>query len=257
MTAGQRASQWTRVLAIAALLGAVPATAAAADTKTVTLEGAAFKPREVRIEPGDTVRWEYVNGGNHTVTFDDKSFDSHPNCRNLGILEDCFQDGDAPIRRTFETPGKFPYYCRVHGAANGQGMAGVVEVASDDSSATSGPTTSATSQVAPASTATTATTAPPTTSTTRPLSTSSTVIRSTTTTVPAETTTTFAPAEAPSFDPEAAAGEADVETEAASDTGDSGTAVPAIVALLLGVAGAGGALLWRLRPGRGAPKSKP
>lgn len=255
-----RAGRWVGVLAAAAALGGVISPAGAA-TETVKLEGLAFKPREMTIDAGDTVRWEYVSGGNHTVTFDDGSYDSNPNC--VATLQiNCFKQGDEPKRRTFEAPGTFPYYCRVHGGPNGQGMAGVVEVkGTSDSSTTSATATPVTAGGSGASTSTTETTVESTTTTTRELATSSTVILSTTTTVPEASTATFAPAEAPLLDPEDIPEVGDTETEAAGQAGDDGdgggSVVPAIVGLLLAVAGGGGALLWRLRPGRSGRGPKP
>jgi plastocyanin len=75
-----------------------------------------FSPKELHIKAGQTVTW--VNNGQtvHTVTADDNSFDS----------------GDfGPGKRfahTFTRPGRYPYFCQLHGAAGGLGMAGVVIV---------------------------------------------------------------------------------------------------------------------------------
>lgn len=249
-----RARRWVGALAVAMLAaGIAPAWA---DTKEVKLEGISYTPRDVKIDVGDTVKWEYVNGGNHTVTFDDGSFDSNPNCRGFGILEDCFQDGDEPIRRTFETGGKFLYYCRVHGGPGGQGMAGTVQVGDEaELPSSSTVTTSAATGGTSSASSTTATTAA-TTTTTRQLATSSTVIRSTTTSTTTGSTSTLPQAAAPAFDPADDSLNPDGDQEevagdpASSDSSDS-SAVPIIVTLLLAVAGVGGALLWKFRPHRG------
>ncbi len=52
----------------------------------------------------------------HTVTADDGSFDS-------GTL-----NGGQSFSYTFEQPGEYPYYCALHGAPGGVGMAGTVTV---------------------------------------------------------------------------------------------------------------------------------
>lgn len=82
-----------------------------------------FSPKELHIKPGETVTW--VNNGQtaHTVTADDTSFDSHT-----------FNPG-GQYRHTFAQPGRYLYYCQLHGAAGGLGMAGVIVV---DASASTG-----------------------------------------------------------------------------------------------------------------------
>ncbi len=59
-----------------------------------------------------------VNKGQsvHTVTADDNSFDSG----NLTV--------GAQFTHTFTQPGRYPYYCQMHGGAGGFGMAGVIIV---------------------------------------------------------------------------------------------------------------------------------
>jgi plastocyanin len=65
-----------------------------------------FNPKDVTINPGDTVRWVRVGGPSpHTVTADDGSFDSGA----------AFQkDGDT-FERTFGASGKtIDYICKAH-----------------------------------------------------------------------------------------------------------------------------------------------
>ncbi len=90
-----------------------------------------FTPRELHIQPGQTVTWMNNGQTGHTVTADEGSFDSHT-----------FQPG-AQYTHTFTTPGRYPYYCALHGAAGGYGMAGVIIV--DGPSGISNSTTSSTS----------------------------------------------------------------------------------------------------------------
>lgn len=76
----------------------------------------AFSPRELRIKAGQTVTWVNNGQASHTVTADDNSFDS-------GL----FGPG-AQYAHKFEKPGRYPYYCTLHGGPGGVGMAGVIVV---------------------------------------------------------------------------------------------------------------------------------
>jgi len=111
-----------------AACGSSPSTSVGSLVSTTDNE---FTPGELHIQPGQSVTW--VNNGQtgHTVTADDGSFDSHT-----------FQPG-AQYTHTFTTPGRYPYYCVLHGAAGGYGMAGVIIV--DGPSGISNSTTSSTS----------------------------------------------------------------------------------------------------------------
>lgn len=221
---------------------------ARADSKTVLLKGLKFDPKTVDIRVGDTVVWRYESGERHSLNFEDGT-DLTPGCG--GLLGNCLDQPGESRSRTFSKAGELPYYCRFHGAPGGQGMSGVVKVTS--TATTVAPASTSTTQ--PATTTTTA--KPSTTTTTRPLTTSSTVV-STTTTVAAVSPTPLTPNEPPPFDPGDTGGggttspSGERAASAKRDGGDS-SALALIVALLLAVAGGGGFLLWRLRPGRGAP----
>ncbi|MBT9160038.1 MAG: Amicyanin [Dehalococcoidia bacterium] len=69
---------------------------------TVTIEGFAFNPREVKIKAGGTVIWQQKDSAPHTVTSDDGKFDS-------GSLN---QGENWSF--TFEKPGIYEYHCRPH-----------------------------------------------------------------------------------------------------------------------------------------------
>lgn len=61
-----------------------------------------FEPRDVTIKPGTTVSWHNAGRQTHTVTADDRSFDS-------GAV--------APGQDwqwTFQRPGDFVYHCTPH-----------------------------------------------------------------------------------------------------------------------------------------------
>ena len=85
----------------------------------------AFSPHELHIKAGQTVTWVNNGQASHTVTADDNSFDS-------GL----FGPG-TQYSHKFEKPGRYPYYCTLHGGPGGVGMAGVIVV--DASSSTTAP----------------------------------------------------------------------------------------------------------------------
>jgi plastocyanin len=124
----------TITLGIAATLGLASATAFAANhTVTVAPAGNAFSfsPADVTIAAGDTVTWTYAGGGApHNVVSDPGSVTSF-RCAN-GC--DGAGGNGAPSSSawtatvTFPTAGTIGYFCEVHGAAGGQGMAGTVTV---------------------------------------------------------------------------------------------------------------------------------
>lgn len=95
---------------------AAPVRALGAATVAVSAIDDEFSPRSVTIAAGDTVRWSNDGDNVHTVTSDEGAFDS-------GTLE-----AGAAFSFTFGEPGTYPYYCQVHGAAGGVGMAGTIEV---------------------------------------------------------------------------------------------------------------------------------
>lgn len=85
-----------------------------------------FRPVTLTVEAGSTVDWKQVGDQPHSVTAADGSFDSSPDCGPLDS-DKCLGEGDA-FSFTFEKPGEFLYYCRVHGLPDGTGMVGTVVV---------------------------------------------------------------------------------------------------------------------------------
>ncbi len=85
-------------------------------SQSVELANFAFNPKQVSVPVGTTVVWTNKDNVAHTVTADDKSFDS-------GNL-----NPGATFKFTFTKAGTFPYHCQYHGGPNGQGMSGVVTV---------------------------------------------------------------------------------------------------------------------------------
>lgn len=74
-----------------------------------------FRPSELTVTAGTTVVWTNQGQHSHTVTANDRAFDS-------GTLE-----GGQTFSVTFDEVGRVPYYCQIHGEP-GSGMNGVVIV---------------------------------------------------------------------------------------------------------------------------------
>src|SRR3990172_4354464 len=78
---------------------------------SVSMVDSAFDPADVTVEAGETLTWSNDGALPHTATADDGSFDT-------GTLD----PGDSDSVRIDE-PGTYPYYCTLHGAPGGIGMA--------------------------------------------------------------------------------------------------------------------------------------
>jgi plastocyanin len=73
----------------------------------VTIKGIAFNPKEVHAKVGQQVLWNWDDGGlEHSVTADDKSFDSGRKTA-----------GSWP--QTFDKAGTYAYHCEVHRQMHG------------------------------------------------------------------------------------------------------------------------------------------
>ena len=75
-----------------------------------------FTPAEPVVEVGDTVRWINIEG-THNVVADDNSFTSGSPA-----------SGNWTYDHIFTSPGINPYYCSLHGAPGGIGMAALIMV---------------------------------------------------------------------------------------------------------------------------------
>lgn len=91
----------TTVLALVIALASGEASTADA-TATVHIKNFAFAPAKLVVPAGTAVRFVNEDGEAHTVTAEDRSFDS------TGI-----DGGDAWAYR-FAKPGKFDYFCALH-----------------------------------------------------------------------------------------------------------------------------------------------
>jgi plastocyanin len=96
----------------------IAAPAMAADT-SVNVVDFAFQPRDVQIDPGDKVTWNFAVAG-HTTTSNAgqaERWNSGPETN----------DGGTSFEHTFTKPGRFTYYCLPHQTF----MKGTVTVGSD------------------------------------------------------------------------------------------------------------------------------
>jgi plastocyanin len=84
-------------------------------TASVSIKDFEFQPRQLTVKAGTTVTWKN-DGGSHTVTADNGSFESP----TLGA--------GATFNRKFTKPGTYRYYCAFHGGKGGEGMTGTIVV---------------------------------------------------------------------------------------------------------------------------------
>ena len=113
------------LIGVVVIVGLPPSGEAA--RRNVTITGRLFDPKELTVAVGDEVTWINKDKGQaHSVTADDGSFDSSPDCAaaNPGAC----MDERAQFRHVFAAEGRFPYYSRPHGGPGGQGTSGVVVV---------------------------------------------------------------------------------------------------------------------------------
>ena len=110
------------VLVVAAVAAPVAGAAVEDDHHhVVLLQHGKFEPAEVEVEVGETVTWRHEDGEDpQSVTADDGSFDSHPDCAS-DSPDSCMKGGET-FSHTFADPGRFPYHSRT------EDMAGVVTV---------------------------------------------------------------------------------------------------------------------------------
>jgi LPXTG-motif cell wall-anchored protein len=101
--------------------------------------GFTFSPAAITVHVGDTVTWQHDGSSTmHSVTADDGSFDSGPNCPPTCL------GANATFSHTFTTAGAFRYYCKIHGGPGGIGMSGTVTVLASTPSTTTSPAPSTT-----------------------------------------------------------------------------------------------------------------
>jgi len=99
----------------------------AAGGHDITIAEGRFDPGELTVEVGEEVTWTNKDDGKvHSVTADDGSFDSSPECSNANPGK-CLDDRHQFVH-VFTAEGRFPYYSKTSGAPGGQGTAAVVVV---------------------------------------------------------------------------------------------------------------------------------
>ncbi len=79
----------------------------ATSADSVAIVDFAYKPDPVKVKAGTEVTWTNQDTAAHTVTADDKSFDS----KNM--------DKDATFKHRFDTAGTFKYFCAIHNYMTG------------------------------------------------------------------------------------------------------------------------------------------
>lgn len=89
----------------------------------VTIDGSKFVNGTLTVMMGDTVTWIHADGNTaHTVTADDNSFDSSPNCGvgGLGVplSQVCLVEPNT-FGYKFTKAGSFPYHCKLHSSMTG------------------------------------------------------------------------------------------------------------------------------------------
>lgn len=115
-----------RALAISVITAALLAVGAPAGavSRSVDVVDFDYKPREVRVAPGETVTWRFTGGSDHTVTSDPGQAESF----NSGAP----RSGGPNLVHQFTKLGRFTYTCTVHPE-----MTGAVKVAPPDFTAPS------------------------------------------------------------------------------------------------------------------------
>jgi LPXTG-motif cell wall-anchored protein len=87
--------------------GATRADARAAATRTVVMRNIKFNPRDIAIDPGDTVRWENDDSEKHNAIGEDGKFETP-----------VIGEGESS-QHTFNSPGKIEYFCSLHANMDG------------------------------------------------------------------------------------------------------------------------------------------
>lgn len=76
----------------------------------VSIRDFAFVPRDIQITPGETIIWTNYDIAPHTVTLRDGQADSGPLAEH------------QTFSHTFDAPGAFDYFCRLHPSMMGMVM---------------------------------------------------------------------------------------------------------------------------------------
>jgi plastocyanin len=85
----------------------------AAGASTVSIVDFAFNPTTLTVAKGTSVTWTNAGTTGHTVSADDKSFDSDSGNTNATLA------AGATFSHTFDAAGTFTYHCKVHSSMIG------------------------------------------------------------------------------------------------------------------------------------------
>lgn len=67
-----------------------------------TPDAATFEPATISLRPGTTVIWKNTDASAHTVT------------SRTGVFDSGVMGPEEEFQFTFESPGTFEYYCKIH-----------------------------------------------------------------------------------------------------------------------------------------------
>lgn len=124
---GATKALWSGALAVGMTAVLTVPGSGAAEGHDVEIRAGQFEPRELTVEVGDEVTWTNKHDDHvHSVTADDGSFDSNPEC-SAGNPGACMDNRDQ-FTHVFAAEGRFPYYSRTSGGPGGQGSSGTVVV---------------------------------------------------------------------------------------------------------------------------------
>lgn len=93
-----------------------------------------FGPTSLTIPAGTTITWVNLGQSLHSATF------GVPVTRGGAPFDTNLLASGDQSSFTFDTPGTYPYFCKLHGTLDGQGMAGVIVVTEPGTAAVIPPT---------------------------------------------------------------------------------------------------------------------
>ena len=88
----------------------------------VTIEGIAFEPDRLEVKAGERVRWVNKDEVDHTVTSGKPGRQGIPGVSEGtspkldGLFDSPLERVDSSFTYTFEKPGTYVYFCRIHAA---------------------------------------------------------------------------------------------------------------------------------------------
>ena len=92
---------------------------------TVTIQGLAFQPANLTVARGTRITWINEDNVEHTVTSGRPGKDAIPGVSKgtasvpTGVFDHPLSRNDASFSFSFEKPGAFTYFCRIHSSMRG------------------------------------------------------------------------------------------------------------------------------------------